>query len=553
MSEVLVMGHRNPDTDSICAAIGYADFKRRTGMQTAVAARCGELNDRIHFVLSTFGAAPPKFVADVSPKIRDVMQSNVVSVPPRTTVAEALGIMDDRNIRVLPVLDADLKCKGLLSVFKMSKFFFPSTAKPLASRRVLATIGNLARTLNAKPAHMVEPDREDEMQLMIAAMAHENFAKRLASYKPAEIVLVVGDRADIQWLAIDKKVRVVVITGGLPIEEHLLEFARRNDVSVLLSPHDSASTAMLCRAAITVDHMSHDKFLSFRAEESIASVKGMAAASKFQAFPVVDDKARVVGILSKTDFLKKVHRKLILVDHNELSQAVHGADQVEILEVIDHHRIGSFTSAQPILFRNEPVGSTSTIVAEGFFHQQVELTPATAGLLLAGLISDTLNLTSPTTTERDASVLSKLEQVSGIQAGEFTEKLFASGSVLVSKTPDLAVVADCKAYAEKGRTFSVAQIEELGFDAFWKRRAELTHALDEHRAAKGYLFSALLVTDVVQQISLLLVAGPAVYVESIDYPEIEPGVFELEGVVSRKKQALPYLTSQLALVEPRLA
>ena len=209
MSEVLVIGHRNPDTDAICSAIGYADFRRRTGLPEAVAARCGDTNDRINFVLSTFGVPAPRFVTDVSPKIRDVMQTNVVSVRPGATVAEVLAVMDDRNIRVLPVLDDEGKCRGLVSVFKMSKFFLPSSTRPFDSRRVLASIRDLAKTLNAKMLFSVEPDREEDLVLMIGAMTLEHFSKRLPNYPPDKIVLVVGDRADIQWLAIEKRVRVV--------------------------------------------------------------------------------------------------------------------------------------------------------------------------------------------------------------------------------------------------------------------------------------------------------------------------------------------------------
>jgi manganese-dependent inorganic pyrophosphatase len=256
-----------------------------------------------------------------------------------------------------------------------------------------------------------------------------------------------------------------------------------------------------------------------------------------------------VGILSKADFLKKVERKLILVDHNELSQAVHGADQVEILEIIDHHRIGSLTTHHPILFRNEPVGSTSTIVADCFFRYGVEMPQSIAGLLLAGLVADTLNLTSPTTTARDAEILAQLETIAGINATQFTEKLFASGSVLTSKPASQAITSDCKEYLEAGHTFSVAQIEELGFGQFWKRKAEVLDALETYRGRKGYFFSALLVTDVVRQSSLLLISSSESFLQHIDQPKLEPGIYELSGVVSRKKQLLPYLTHCLEKIK----
>ncbi len=542
MNELLVIGHRNPDTDAICSAIGYAEYKRRTGTPHAEAARCGDTNARIDFVLESFGVPAPRFVADVSPKVRDVMATSVVSVPPTATVAHALEVMDERNIRVLPVLRPDGVCAGLLSVFKMNNFFLPTRGRLTDSRRVLASIRNLAQTLDARIVFAVHADEEEDLILMIGAMNRESFAQRLPKYPRERLIVVVGDRLEIQELAISERVRAVVVTGGLPISQAMVDFAAKHEVSLLSSPHDTATTAMLCRAAITVRHMTHEHFLSFREDESLAAIEAMAVASSFQAFPVVDANGRATGILSKSDLLKKVSRQLILVDHNELSQAVQGAEQVEILEIIDHHRLGAMKTSQPILFRNEPVGSTSTIVADCFFRSQVELPRPIAGLLLAGLISDTLNLTSPTTTERDAQILKKLEEVSGVDAGAFTEKLFASGSVLTALPAAKAIVADCKEFKEQGRAFSVAQIEELGFDQFRKMKDEVIAALENYRQRKSYFFSALLVTDVVSNSSLLLITGAESFVKQIDYPALEEGVYELAGVVSRKKQLLPYLT-----------
>ncbi len=545
MSEILVIGHRNPDTDAICSAIAYADFKQRIGMRNVVAARCGELNDRIEFVLRTFGLPAPRFVTDVAPRVRDVMQSNVLSVPPRTTVVEALALMDARNIRVLPVLDSERRCLGLMSVFKASKFFFPSPNRIFDSRRVLASVRSLSRALNGKLLCGFEPDREEDLVLMIGAMKPASFAARLNSYSPEKLIVVVGDREDIQSLAVEGRARVLVITGGYDISPEMRALAQRNEVSIILSPHDSTTTAMLARSAIAVEHLLRDDFLSFGHDEPLTEIQNIAAASQFQAFPVTDDQKRVVGILTKSDFLKRVERQLILVDHNELAQAVSGADKLEILEVIDHHRLAPFTTSQPILFRNEPVGSTCTIVADYYLRHGVEIVPSIAGCLLAGLVSDTLNLTSPTSTARDAEILARLEKLAGVDATDFTEKLFRSGSILTSRTPDQAVAADCKEYTEGPYRFSVAQIEELGFDKFWKRRQDLADALEAHRASNDYFLSALFVTDVVQQISLLLIAGNPRVRGAIDYPEKEPGVFELLGVVSRKKQLLPYLSQLL--------
>src|SRR3984957_19393002 len=413
MSEILVIGHKNPDTDAICSAIGYAEFKRRTGMSEAIAARCGDTNDRIDFVLKTFGMAAPKFVADVSPKVSDVMQRKILSVRPDSTAAEALKLMDEKNLRILPVMDAELKCRGLLSLFKLSKFLFPAVNRAQNSREILSSLDNLASTLGGKVIVGFEPEREDELILIIGAMREESFALRLEKFPPDKLCVVVGDRCDIQSFAIRSGVRVLVVTGGGPVEPETIAAAREKKVSVIVSPHDTATTASLCRAAVSVRHVLNEEFLCFRENAPLAAVREEALSSGYLAFPVLNGEGQTVGILSKTDFLKTVTRKLILVDHNELSQAVQGADEVEIIEIIDHHRIGALATQQPILFRNEPVGSTSTIVADCFFRNGVEIPPAIAGLLLAGLVSDTLNLTSPTTTQRDVEILKQLEELSG--------------------------------------------------------------------------------------------------------------------------------------------
>ena len=549
MSEILVIGHRNPDTDAICSAIGYAEFKRRTGMPEAVAARCGDTNDRIDFVLKTFGVLAPKFIADVSPKVSDVMQRKILSVRPDATAAEALRLMDEKNLRILPVMDEEQKCRGLLSLFKLSKFLFPAVTREHNSREVLSSLTNLAHTLDGQLVLGFEAEREEELILMIGAMGLESFAARLEQFPPEKSCVIVGDRWDIQNVAIREGVRVLIVTGGITVEPKTLDAARKKNVSVITSPHDTATTASLCRAAVGVRHVLNEEFLCFRENAPLAAVRDEATASGYLAFPVLNSEGQMVGILSKTDFLKTVTHKLILVDHNELSQAVQGADEVEIIEIIDHHRIGALATQQPILFRNEPVGSTSTIVADCFVRQGVEMPREIAGLLLAGVVSDTLNLTSPTTTTRDVEILKKLEELAQVNAREFTEKLFASGSLLTLKPAPQAITTDCKEYAEHHIKFSVAQIEEIGFEQFWKRKDELLAALEVYRDKRAYHFSVLLVTDVTTQSSLLLVVGDEKFIKRIDYPRLELGIYELRDVVSRKKQLLPYLTHCLRETE----
>ena len=260
MNEVLVMGHRNPDTDAICSAIGYAEFKRRTGMPEAVAARCGDTNDRIDFVLKTFGVPAPRFVADVSPKVRDVMEADVLSVTPEATASDALSLMDHHNVRILPVLDADHRCLGLLSLFKLSKFLFPATNRLIDSRRVLSSLINLTKTLGGQLLVGPDPRREEELFLTIGAMSFESFAKRLERYKRDKLAVVVGDRTNIQRHAIDEGVRVLIITGGLPVDPEIIRLAESRRVGLISSPHDTVTTAALCRAAVAIRHMLNEEF-----------------------------------------------------------------------------------------------------------------------------------------------------------------------------------------------------------------------------------------------------------------------------------------------------
>jgi manganese-dependent inorganic pyrophosphatase len=248
----------------------------------------------------------PRFVADVRPKVRDVMQHRIIRVSENTSACEALAIMDQHNIRTLPILDDENKCHGLVSVFKMSKFFLPSHARLQDTRRILTSLRQLKETLGADSIELQDPDQEEELILMIGAMRMDSFEKRLKEYEPSKLLLVVGDREDIQLYAIEKRVRVMVITGGLKVSEGIRALAKANGVSILISEHDSATTAMLCRAAVAVKHIKAEHFLHFSEDESLNSIRDMAISSQFQAFPVMDAYKRVVGILSKTDFVKRV-------------------------------------------------------------------------------------------------------------------------------------------------------------------------------------------------------------------------------------------------------
>jgi manganese-dependent inorganic pyrophosphatase len=299
--------------------------------------------------------------------------------------------------------------------------------------------------------------------------------------------------------------------------------------------------------------MIEPNFISFAPDTSLRSARHVAADSQEYFFPILTSDRRLVGMLSKSDFLKPVPRQLILVDHNELSQAVKGAADLNIIEVLDHHRLATFNTDVPILFWNNPVGSTSTLVALSYKQFGIPIEPAIAGLLMAGLISDTLNLTSPTATPIDKTILNELSEIAKTSPAQLAHDIFAVGSPLLTLEPKEVIVADCKDYREDGYGFSVAQIEELGFSHFYEKQASLLEALEKYRSQQDNYFASLLITDVNTQNSLLLLAAPPEFLQTIHYPNPAPNLYELNNVVSRKKQLVPYLLDCLNKINAKLS
>ena len=539
--QTIVIGHKNPDMDSICAAVAYAELKRLSGQSGVIAARAGNTNERIDFVLGKFGVEAPVLINDLSPRVSDVMEPRVISVRADSPVYDALQLIDKKRLRGLPVVDENKRCLGLLSAFMVSHHLFPPREEAGTARVVTASLADIVTTFGGALVSGALSQEPEEQFLMVGAMAQDSFAPRLQKYRDKKVILFVGDRPHIQDMAIGERVHAIVVTGGLPIDEEIRAAARAANVTMISSPHDTATSVLLARGAVRVGRMIETDYRSFQPDTLLDHARQLAAQSAAFIFPVIDEHGTLVGILSKSDFLKEVPRQLILVDHNELSQAVRGADKVPIVEILDHHKLGGFASDAPILFWNNPVGSTSSIVTMCYAQLGIPVPPHIAGLLMAGLVSDTLNLTSPTTTPVDADLLNRLSKIAGVDPDDLAAQIFSVGSPLLTMSPEQAITADCKPYEEAGQRFSVAQIEELTFSHFDEKRDALLAALDTYRKKEGLLFAALLVTDINDQTSLLLVQGAEVFLQQIDYPARSPHIWELAGVVSRKKQLLPYL------------
>ncbi len=543
-----VIGHKNPDADAICSAIAYAALKQARGEPGHVAARCGNSNARIDAILQRFRQPLPVYVNDVTPRVRDLMVTRVISVPPGATCAEALELIEEHGIRVLPVIDPDRRVVGTVSILQLGRFFTPTVREPRLMRQVHARIADLTRALKARALHLTGEQTLEELYVRIGAMDLRSFGhfSEREGITPQQSVIIVGDRADIQRRSIEMGVRLLVVTGNLPVDDAIVGFARERGVSLIVSPYDSATTAWVIRTATVIERLVDRKFVVLDADTRIADVRRRIATSPAATFLVTNDEARLQGILTKTDILRPVSTRLVLVDHNEMTQAVTGAGEVTITEIIDHHRLGSLTTTQPILFINEPVGSTCTIVADLFRRESRRPAADLAGIMMAGIVADTLNLNSPTATEKDGDTLRWLAGLAGTDPGALAETIFNSGSVIVAHPPDKVLRTDFKVYEEAGVRFAVSQVEEMGFGNFWHHAAALSGALAALCREDRLTFAGLLITDIHTQNSLLLVRGDAEVIGRISYPHVEQDeIFELNGIVSRKKQLVPYLTGLL--------
>ena len=544
---VFVFGHRNPDTDAICSAIAYADLLQRTTRPDAVAVCCGAPNPRTAFVLDRAGLPTPRIVMDVRPQIEDVCRRDTVTAALGDSFHDAYQRMREGQLRALPVVDADRRVVGVISVLDLMDLFFRDATDARRARTVETSLHTMCNVLGGSFQHVIDPSRRDELLVMVGAMSSEGFTERMEAYPNAQLVVVCGDRPTIQLPAIEHGVRALVVTGGYRLSKGLVELAHARGVSVILSPFDTVNTTLRLKSSQFIDPVVEAGVLTLPAKATVAEVRGSVERSTQPVFPVVGDDGRLVGMAFKTDVLNPPRPQLVLVDHNELGQAVAGADEAEIVEVLDHHRLGGgLTSTQPIRFVNEPVGSTCTLVARQFRAAGIDPGRGIALCMASGIISDTLHLRSPTTTDVDRDVLAWLGTQCGIDLAEHAREFFAVGSALRSKAPGDVIREDCKEFTEHGVRFSISQIEETGFDLFWERKEDLRAALEDYSVRQRLDFSALLVTDVVSNGSVLLLSREPDGWEEINYPRLDRGLYELEHVVSRKKQLLPLVARLLA-------
>ncbi len=403
---VYVFGHRNPDTDAICAALAYADFLQRTTRPDAIAACCGPPNQRTEYALKQVRLAAPRIVMDVRPEVEDVCRRDPVVAYDDEVFAEVYERMNENGIGAVPVLDRQGKFIGLLTLLDLLKVIFAGDSDPTLSRQIRSSVEKICKVLHGSLQHMAAPEATVDLMVMVGAMSAEGFTKCMHQFPAGQLLVVSGNRPTIQQPARAHGVRVLVITGGYELSPSLVELAKRNGVTVINSSYDTATTTMRIKSARRVDAAVQTDCLTLSSKMPVEEARTLVARSRQKLFPVLDDKGILFGVLSKSDLINPPKTQLVLVDHNELSQAVVVAAESEIVEVLDHHRLGgNLKSDQPIRFINEPVGSTCTLVARQFRNAGIVPTPGIALCMIAGIISDTLHLRSPTTTRPRSSAI----------------------------------------------------------------------------------------------------------------------------------------------------
>ena len=535
-----VIGHKNPDTDSVVSALAYAELRTRLGDGLFIPARAGKLNPQTAYILDRFGIDHPLLLNDLTPKVKHYMTEDPCSLNEDESLWKALMTLDERGFKMLPITDSGKHYTAVLhyNVFaqKMIKRISPGQ-----NRSIPTTISHLMSVMNARPVCVREGDDLFDSRMLVAAMEEHTFSEYLESVPSDCSVVIVGDRKDIQNRAVEHGVRVLIVTGGKDVDNALREKAEKNGVSILVSPCGTSMTSWLALYSTPVSKTGDYSIAPVSPEDYVYMIRDRLNKSISRCLPVVDGGKKLVGVISQGDLMRSPSHDIIMVDHNESSQAVDGIEHFNVTEIIDHHRLGNLHTDSPVTFINRPVGSTSTIIAGMFREKKALLTKTTAALLMAGIVSDTLMLRSATTTEEDRDMCHYLSTVAELDIEAFGHEIMSVSSDLAGKTPAEIVEMDVKEYRSGRHLFTVSQIEVLSTSDMLDRKEELLKGLDAFRSGKNAYFSSLMVTDITKLDSYLLVRGNGEFLSSIEYPLHEKDVFFLSNILSRKKQLLPYL------------
>jgi manganese-dependent inorganic pyrophosphatase len=535
MPRIYVTGHRNPDTDSIAAAIAYAELKRRLDPRNEyVPVRLGELNAQTRWVLERSGAREPDFLPHVFLRARDVMRERFPVAAHREAV-RAVGLtMAREDLDLVPIVDDDGVLAGVMTERALARRYIRESreASQLDAPTALSAIAGVL-----EGELLVGDDRDVTGRVWVLAMDAVSLPMGFA----AGDVVVVGDRPDAQRVAIETDVALLVTSNGTRPDDDLLALAGERGVGVIASPLDTYVSARMITLSEPSRALMDAEPLTVRPDDLIADISEQIKDIDYRAAVAVDGTGKPVGLVTRSDLVSPQPRRVLLVDHAEQAQSVPGVEEAEIVEILDHHHIGSIETRVPVQATFDPVGSTATLVIERFRQSGMEPSRPTAIMLLGAIMSDTVILNSPTATERDRVAVEYLERVLELAAQDFGREMFESTSDLSHVPADQIVARDAKTYeAGAGHTLVIAQVETVG-QALDERRDELLRALDAARERSGALVYALMVTDILSKGTELLFAGDAGGVERAFGKPVDGGVVDLPGVMSRKKQVAPKL------------
>ena len=540
--KVVVIGHRNPDTDSICSAIAYAELKNKTSSLVCEARRAGRMNQETEFVLKRFGIAPPRMCTDVNPKIRDVDYREMPGIPGSTSLRKAWEIMRDQQIDTLPITSADNELEGIITVkdiatANMDVFDTGVLATSRTTyKNILETLGG---TMVVGNENAVCTTGHIKIGTATPEMLENNVEK-------GDIVILTN-RYESQLCAIEKEASLIIICNGAKVGRTIQRIAEETGVAIMTAPCDTyAAGKLMSQCAPISYYMTRDDIMKFTLVTPVSDVTRVMAKVRHRYFPILDEDGKYCGMVSRRNIIALRKRRIILVDHNEATQAVEGFDQAEILEIIDHHRIGSLETSGPVYFRNQPVGCTATIITQMYDENSVEIRPQIAGLLLAAILSDTLVFRSPTCTPVDVSTAHRLAKIAGVEIDAFASEMFEAGEKLDGKTPEEVFLQDFKVFMCGDVRFGVAQGSYMTRKNLKAAQQLLAPYLPEACGKQNVEDLYMLLTDVPKEESVVICTGrhaDEMLRSGFEKEPEEDGSWVLPGVVSRKKQFIPALMS----------
>lgn len=538
---VYVIGHRNPDTDSVVAAIAYAKLKNVQGHAEYVAARAGHLSPQTDYILKRFNVPKSQYFHDLQPRVEFYMPEGTETVLEDKSVWSAVEKLQKNGWHSMPVVDGEGRYKALLHYSGFAKNIL-DILNPERQTAITTSVELIRETLDAQPL-CVRDDREVFKGLVLVADdSLETFKKIFAAHLSEKVIVVTGDRTDIQDYCIENGVRALVIVSSLVPTKEIIAKAEKKKIPMLLSSYDTSSTVLLTTYSSPVAIMADTDVPAVHKNDSVKKIKPILHASPSRSLTVVDDDNKVVGMITENDLLHDALVEIALVDHNEVSQAAEGIEHYTIREIIDHHRIGTVTTRTPITFINKPVGSTSTIVANLYRENHVSIPLEIAQILLCGILSDTLILHSATTTDIDRETADYLSSITGLDVQVLGQDVLNAGSHIGTRSAADVIKQDKKEYRDERNVYTVSQIEVDGTDEVLARKQEFLDELEITRRSHGALFAALLVTDIARLSSLMLVSADKHFLPYITFPKQEDNVYFLKDVMSRKKQLIPLLS-----------